>query len=71
MDKDLIAKSDPYCIIKCGPSKKQTTMIKNNLNPSWKQSFDFDWHGEEIIRIECWDHNKVYITVYSSSRTVF
>jgi|OM-RGC.v1.036370892 C2 domain. len=61
MDKDLIAKSDPYCIIKCGPTKKQTTMIKNNLNPSWKQSFDFDWHGEEIIRIECWDHNKVLL----------
>ena len=37
----------------------QTTMKKNNLNPAWKESFDIDWHGEEIIQIECWDHNKV------------
>ena len=34
-------------------------MKKNNLNPAWKENFDFDWHGEEIIKIECWDHNKV------------
>ena len=40
-------------------SKMQTTMKKNNLNPAWKESFDIDWHGEEIIQIECWDHNKV------------
>merc|ERR1712131_460730 len=58
MDRDLIAKSDPYCVIKCGPTKVQTTMKKNNLNPAWKESFDFDWHGEEIVKIECWDHNK-------------
>jgi len=58
MDKDLIAKSDPYCIIKCGPTKVQTTMKKNNLNPLWKEAFDLEWHGEEILTVECWDHNK-------------
>ena len=44
-------------------TKVQTTMKKNNLNPAWKESFDFDWHGEEIIKIECWDHNKVRSTM--------
>lgn len=34
-------------------------MKKNNLNPAWKESFDFAWHGEEIVKLECWDHNKV------------
>ena len=37
----------------CGINKKskmQTTMKKNNLNPAWKESFDIDWHGEEIIQ---------------------
>ena len=43
----------------CIQTKVQTTMKKNNLNPAWKESFDFDWHGEEIVKIECWDHNKV------------
>merc|ERR1712130_496656 len=62
MDKDIsfssIVQSDPYCVIKCGPAEQKTTMIKNNLNPVWNMNFDFDWHGEEIIRIDCWDHNK-------------
>ena len=40
-------------------TKVQTTMKKNNLNPAWKESFNLDWHGEEIVKIECWDHNKV------------
>ena len=57
----------------CGINKKskmQTTMKKNNLNPAWKESFDIDWHGEEIIQIECWDHNKVSNLRHSSNRKI-
>lgn len=33
-------------------------MVKNCLSPVWNSQQQFDWHGEEIIRIDCWDHNK-------------
>ena len=36
----------------------QTEMVKNCLSPVWNSQQQFDWHGEEIIRIDCWDHNK-------------
>lgn len=58
MDKDLIAKSDPYCIVQCGPTQHQTKMIPNNLNPTWNEEINFDWLGSEFVRIDCWDHNK-------------
>ena len=44
-------------------------MKKNNLNPAWKESFDIDWHGEEIIQIECWDHNKVSLNSFDVIKT--
>lgn len=33
-------------------------MVKNNLNPVWNEQYEFDWHGEELVRVDCWDHNK-------------
>ena len=73
MDTDLIGKSDPYCIVLCGPvspfvlisgheafaqNKFETKRVPNDLNPKWSEKFDFDWHGEELLQIECWDFNK-------------
>ncbi|CAG5103510.1 Oidioi.mRNA.OKI2018_I69.chr1.g803.t1.cds [Oikopleura dioica] len=59
MDTDLIGKSDPYCIVLCGPNKFETKRVPNDLNPKWSEKFDFDWHGEEFLQIECWDFNKL------------
>ena len=73
MDTDLIGKSDPYCVILCGPvsvvafwrvkkkiqNKFETKRVANDLNPKWNEKFEFDWHGEELLQIECWDFNKI------------
>jgi len=72
MDTDLIGKSDPYCVILCGPvsdkvfdgleiikNKFETKRVPNDLNPKWSEKFEFDWHGEELVQIECWDFNKI------------
>jgi hypothetical protein len=33
--------------------------VPNDLNPKWSEKFEFDWHGEELVQIECWDFNKI------------
>ena len=39
---DLIGKSDPYAVLKYGDQSDQTRVVKNNLNPQWDHTSDFE-----------------------------
>jgi len=39
--KDIISKSDPYLTIEFGGKKVRTRSLKNDLSPSWNETFNF------------------------------
>ena len=39
---DIIGKSDPYAVLKCGKQKDKTKVVNNSQNPQWDHSSDFD-----------------------------
>jgi len=65
--KDLLSKSDPYCevsvvskhSISMLSSKQKTSVINNNQNPMWNQSFSLSVSNPEteMLKIKCWDND--------------
>ena len=62
MDKDVISKSDPICVVYCMTHKGQaeietymeigrTEIIYNNLNPQWNTKIQMDYFFEVICRV--------------------
>jgi len=47
-DKDGFGKSDPYCKIKFGNKSHQTKHVKNDLSPTWKETFEFHTNANEM-----------------------
>ena len=39
---DMIGKSDPYAVLKCGKQTDKTKVVNNSQNPQWDHSSDFD-----------------------------
>ena len=40
MDSD--GTSDPYCVLRYGRSKAETSCVRSSLDPTWEESFEFD-----------------------------
>ena len=38
---DMIGKSDPYAVLKCGNQTDKTKVVNNSQNPQWDHSSDF------------------------------
>lgn len=68
MDKDVISKSDPICVVYCMTHKGQaeietymeigrTEIIYNNLNPQWntKIQMDYFFESKQQLRFEIYD----------------
>ena len=43
---DMIGKSDPYAVLKYRNQKDKTPVMKNNQNPEWNHSSDFEDLGQ-------------------------
>ena len=39
---DMIGKSDPYAVLKCGKQTDKTKVVNNSQNPQWDHSSNFD-----------------------------
>jgi len=59
---DLISKdsngfSDPYVVLKLGKHKHTSKVRSRNLNPKWRQRFEFPWEEGEspILKLDVWD----------------
>jgi len=63
--RDLSGKSDPYLVFtiktddKNKVQKQQTKVINQNLNPTWKELVWFEVNPDSVIKVECWDEDKV------------
>ena len=59
---DLIGKSDPYAVIKCGSQQDKTPVAKNTQNPVWNHSSELIipvTGDDKPIAIEVFDHDKL------------
>ena len=58
---DLIGKSDPYALIKCGNQQDKTPVVKNSQNPEWNHSTELfiPVNGPSSVSIEVFDHDKL------------
>jgi len=62
-DADFHGKSDPYAMIKFGhheahPHKAQTKVVKDNVNPTWDESFHFLVKDDcKSFTVEVYDHD--------------
>ena len=58
---DLIGKSDPYALVKCGDQKDKTPVAKNTQNPEWNHSTELiiPVNGPTAVTIEVFDHDKL------------
>ena len=60
---DLIGKSDPYAVIKCGSQQDKTPVAKNTQNPEWNYSSELiipiSDQREITVTIEVFDHDKL------------
>lgn len=54
--KDRSGKSDPYVRLRYGKLECKTQTVKQDLNPLWKQSFEFpEIGGGEYLQLKCYD----------------
>mmetsp|Transcript_64850 Transcript_64850/g.141306 ORF Transcript_64850/g.141306 Transcript_64850/m.141306 type:complete len:958 (-) Transcript_64850:126-2999(-) len=59
---DILAKSDPYCVVSLGLQKATTATIRNNLNPRWTDSLSLavdEGHLSMDIELSIWDEDHV------------
>jgi len=67
--KDILNKSDPYCILSVHSKhdlsffgdKQQTTVINNNQNPYWNQTFYLNVKNpqSEMLKVHCYDKDPI------------
>lgn len=54
--KDRTGKSDPYVRLRYGKLERKTKIMKQDLNPIWKQGFEFPEIGNgEHLQLNCYD----------------
>lgn len=59
-NKELLTKSDPYCMIEVGEEKFKTSSKPNSLNPDWDEDFTFnDAAGFDFLTLTVWDKNSL------------
>ncbi|KAH7404885.1 hypothetical protein KP509_15G048600 [Ceratopteris richardii] len=59
--KDRTGKSDPYVQLRYGKVKRKTKTVKGDLNPVWKQTYEFpELHDVDHLQLKCFDAD--YIT---------
>ena len=58
---DLIGKSDPYALVKCGKQQDKTPVAKNTQNPEWNHTSELivPINQSNTINIEVFDHDKL------------
>lgn len=58
--KDRSGKSDPYVRLRYGKLERKTKTVKQDLNPVWKQDFEFPEIGNgEYLQLKCYDADYV------------
>merc|ERR1712106_225731 len=68
---DIVGKSDPYVVIKCGDQKSKSKKRKNTLNPEWNFSTDISLNGpDNSIFLEIFDKDKIGKDESMGSRTI-
>eukprot|EP00727_Mastigamoeba_balamuthi_P011862 m51a1_g7299 hypothetical protein (572) ;mRNA; f:79837-82630 len=56
---DSNGKSDPYVILETGGSRKKTKIVKENLNPSWNETFSFQLKSQSgSLAVQVWDYDR-------------
>uniref|UniRef100_UPI00358F149C dysferlin isoform X2 n=1 Tax=Myxine glutinosa TaxID=7769 RepID=UPI00358F149C len=68
--------SDPYCRLVFNGEKKKTRVIKNDLNPTWNETFEWDLKGKPLgataeLSVVVKDHEKVGSNRLLGEATVF
>ena len=59
-NKEMMSKSDPYCMVELGKQSQKTKHIDSNLNPDWNGEFNFTVEeGEHILSLSVWDKNTI------------
>lgn len=54
--KDRSGKSDPYVRLRYGKVERKTKIVKQDLNPLWRQGFEFPELGNrEHLQLKCFD----------------
>lgn len=54
--KDRSGKSDPYIRLRYGKLERKTKIVKQDLNPVWKQGYEFPEIGNgEYLQLKCYD----------------
>lgn len=58
---DIGGASDPFCVLKCGSSEVKSEVIKQNVNPEWNQSFQFELSKDlpAILNCEVYDWDRI------------
>eukprot|EP01120_Amphizonella_sp_Union-15-10_P013982 TRINITY_DN6614_c0_g1_i2.p1 TRINITY_DN6614_c0_g1~~TRINITY_DN6614_c0_g1_i2.p1 ORF type:complete len:129 (-),score=26.44 TRINITY_DN6614_c0_g1_i2:26-412(-) len=61
---DVFGKSDPYIVLNCDGRIRQTDVVKKNLNPSWNQTFEFEFDKKHIknppdLEVSCFDKETI------------
>jgi len=52
--------SDPYVVLQLGKVKHKTAVVKKNLNPVWRQTFEFKQASiDDIVNVEVFDEDNV------------
>lgn len=67
--KDKSGKSDPYVLLQYGKAVRKTKTIPQNLNPIWKQTFEFvEIGGGEYLKLKCYDADLLIDDILGSAR---
>ena len=54
----LTGTSDPYVVLSYSGQVSKTTIKKTNLNPIWKESFEFEkTGGKDVLELTVYDHD--------------
>ena len=53
--QDLTGLSDPFCKLKYEGKVQKTNVVRENLNPEWNESFDFEYVPGASMKIEVFD----------------
>ena len=55
-NRNWFSNSNPYVVVTLGALVVQTTIVQDNLNPVWNQSFTINWDGIAPLSLQVMDH---------------